>query len=96
MPAVLLGFLPKELLIIFPLPNDCVGTTELVLFQMEVFTGVAGVGGQLGRWDGVSGREFHLLGAVLRRVLLRMCFQPAPTPDLQLNRPWSQESRVQS
>lgn len=49
MPALFLSFLPKELLIIFPSPNDGVGTTKLILFQMEGFTGVAGVGGQLGR-----------------------------------------------
>lgn len=71
MPALLLDFLLKELLIIFPLRNDRVGTTELILFQMEGFTGVAGVGSQLGRWDGVSVHEFHLLGAVLKRVLLK-------------------------
>lgn len=54
MPALLLSFLLKGLLIIFPLPNDHVGTTELILFQMEGFTGAAGVSGQLGKWDGVS------------------------------------------
>lgn len=54
MPVLLVGFLPKELLIIFPLPTDHAGTTELIIFQMEGFTGVAGVGGQFGRWDGVS------------------------------------------
>lgn len=71
MPVLLLGFLPEELLVIFPLPNDCAGTTKLILFQMEGFAGVAGVGGQLGRWNGVSVHESHLLGAVLRRVLLQ-------------------------
>lgn len=73
-PALFLGFLPKEGLVIFPLPSDHVGSTELILFQIEGFTGVKIVGGQLRRWDDVSVLEFHLLTAVLRRVLLTMCF----------------------
>lgn len=46
-PALFLGFLPKEGLVIFPLPSDHVGSTELILFQIEGFTGVKIVGGQL-------------------------------------------------
>lgn len=34
----LLCFLPKEGVIIFPLPSDGVGSTELTLVQIEGFT----------------------------------------------------------
>lgn len=71
---LLLGFLPKEGLVASPLSSDRVGPTKLILFQMEGFTGVKIVGGQLRRWDDGSVLEFHLLTAVLRRVLLKMCF----------------------
>ena len=50
-PALLLGFLPREGLVVFPLPSERIGSTELILFQTEGFTGVEILGGQLRRWD---------------------------------------------